>query len=161
MQPRMLSRTHYQVDEPAHMTLLCKLCASGGQSAYREVLAKKRADVARAQGKEFNVAAGGYAVDLAKALGLLSSENALADRGHLVNLIAQVKEGSWEEQLTLTQPEVLLYLRLFLEADGAAFVFLGHRFLEKGTLPGEDASWNSIATEMFAEVYLRYWTFAN
>ena len=91
MQPRLLTRTHYQVDEPAYMGLLCRLCASGSRSAYKEVIAAKFAEQMGSRGKRFNEPAAGYAVDVARALDLLTPQNVLSAKGQMLCLLAPAR----------------------------------------------------------------------
>jgi hypothetical protein len=156
MQPRLVFRTHYQVDEPAYMEFLIKLCTSGVQSTYTEVVARKLTQDIRTRCKNFNEAAGCYAVDLASALGLLTPNNAWTDKGFLVDLIAEVNDGEPEEQLSLTLPEKLLHFRIFLESDGAAFLFLARYLTQHNSLPRPDTTANSLAQEMFIEILSDY-----
>ena len=158
MQPRIIFNTHYQVDEPAYMTFLVKLCTSPVQSNYREVIAEKVAREITSRVKKLNVAAGGYAVDLAQDLELTTANNTWSEKGHLLNLIAEVKGEELEDQLKLNLPEKLLYFRIFLEADGAAFLFMARRLKQYGSAANSDATWNSWATELFVEVYSGYLT---
>jgi hypothetical protein len=156
MQPRILFRTHYQVDEPAHMEFLVKLCTSPVQSSYREVVAQRLAqEITNNRAKDFNKDAAAYAVDLGKDLGLLTQNNTWTDKGHLVGLIAEIQDGTWQKQLALTLPERLLHFRLFLAGDGAAFLYIAKRLLHNNVLP-PDLHWNSFAKEMFIAVYSEY-----
>jgi hypothetical protein len=161
MQPRLIFRTHYQVDEPAYMKFLIKLCTSAVQSTYTEVVARDLAQEIRARCKEFNEAAGRYAVDLARALNLITPNNTWTDKGFLVNLIANVADGQPEEQLSLTLPEKFLHFRLFLEADGAAFIFIARYLTQHGSLPKPDASVNLLVQEMFVTILGDYLSVTN
>jgi hypothetical protein len=161
MKPRIVSRTHYQVDEPEYLSLLCRHCVSGVRTSYRETVAQQLTQELRSRNKDFNAAAGAYAVDLAKSLGLITADHVLSDKGQLVNLFAEQKEGDWETQLSLSNKEQLLYFRIFLEGDGAALVFLVDRILRDGSLPPADGTWNTLATEMFAKVYSDYLAMTN
>lgn len=143
------------------MTLLCKVCVSAAMSAYPERVAEKLAAEMDARNKKFNIAAAAYALDLAKALGLVTHDNVLSDKGQLVNLIATVKDGEWEEQLRLSASERYLYFRLFVEGDGAALRYLAQRLQDDGVLPGEGSSWNKLATHMFIDVYSSYLPITN
>lgn len=156
MQPRVLFRTHYQVDEPALMELLVQRCTSAVRSAYSETVAERLAKEVRHLGKGFNVPAASYALDLGRGLGLVNEQNAWTDKGHLVNLKAQIVEGRWEDQLMLSARERLLHLRLFLEADGAAFLYIARSLLENTALPNADDDWNALARDLFVHVYSEY-----
>jgi len=156
MRPRIVFRTHYQVDEPAYMEFLIKLCTSPVQSSYREVVAEKLAREITSRGRKLNVAAGGYAVDLAQGLDLITPNNTWSEKGHLVNLIADIEDGELENQLKLTLSEKLVHFRIFIEADGAAFLFIVRRLKGCESLTNSDLTWNSWAKDMFVEVYSDY-----
>ncbi len=161
MQPRVLYRTHYQVDEPAYMELAIKKCTSPVQSSYRDRVAERITQEIKNRNRAFNPAAGGYAVDLAYGLELLTPQNTWTGKGHLVGLIAQVGEREIAEELPLTDAEKLLHFRLFLAADGAALAFLSRKLLELGRLPPEEGSWNALAQEMFRSIYEDYLSLAS
>jgi hypothetical protein len=152
----MLSRTHYQVDEPAFMELLIKYCTSPVQSAYDETIAQRLTREVRSRHKDFNPAAAAYALDLAQGLGLVNKQNVWTDMGHLVNLVAQIHGGAWEEDLELGPSEQLLHFRLFLEADGAALLFIGRYLVEHGMMPNTDSDWNDLAKQLFLDIYSSY-----
>lgn len=161
MQPRIVFRTHYQVDEPAYMEFLIKLCTTPVQSTYAEVVAQRLAQEITSRGKKLNVAAGRYAVDLAKDLGLITDNHTWTDKGHLVDLIAEVNGSELEPQLNLTLPEKLLHFRIFIEADGAALLFIARRFIESTSVGNSDTTWNIFAKEMFVEIYTEYLAITN
>lgn len=157
MQARLLFRTHYQVEEPAYMEFLIKCCSSATQSTYTEVVAARlKEEIERRCQTRFNMAAGGYAVDLARALGLLTQNNTWTEKGHLVNLIAEVNDGEPDEQLSLNPAEKLLHFRLFLEADGAALVLIARYLKEHSSLAHAEAMTSSFIEDMFVEIFSAY-----
>jgi hypothetical protein len=104
----------------------------------------------------FNEAAGRYAVDLARALGLITANNVWTDKGFLVDIIADVRDNRIEDQLSLTLAERLLHFLLFFEGDGAALIFLSQYLLRNGSIPSGRETLNSIATSMFVDVLGAY-----
>jgi hypothetical protein len=156
MQPRLVFRTHYQVDEPAYLRLLIHCCSSPVQSAYDEAVADKLAREARRRGKDFNVPAAGYVLDLAHALDVITTQNVWTPTGHLVGLLSAPREVPWDEQLALDERERLIYLRVFLEGDGAALLFLARHVTEHGSIPNSEGDWNSLAQRMFVDTYQEY-----
>jgi len=156
MQPRVLFRTHYQVDEPAIIEFLVKLCSSPVQSAYNETVAAKLTK----QIKDFNIAAAGYAVDLAQGLGVVDKNNVWSDKGHLVNLLAQVSGDPIDAQLHLNSYERLLHFCLFLEADGAMLLSIAQHIIDHQSIPDHQDDWNSLATRLFGEIYRKYLSMA-
>ena len=156
MQPRVLFRTHYQVDEPAFGEAVVALCTSPVESSYDDTVAERLSRNVKARGKSFNIAAAGYAVDLARGLALVNSNNVWDQNGHLVSLVAEVGKGPWDDELSLTFTERLLHFRLFLEADGAALLFLARLFLSERHLPFQGLDWNLLARNLFIQTYSEY-----
>jgi hypothetical protein len=148
----LLARTHYQVDEPAYAELLVLRATSPVQTSYRERVAQRFAAELRQRGKAFNDAAGGYAVDLGRGLGVLTDQHAWTASGHLLALIATVGDGPIDEELELLPAERVLHWLLFLEADGGALIYLAKRLRDDGSIDGHEPSWNEIATSMFDDV---------
>lgn len=168
MQPRLLFRTHYQVDEPALVEFLVKRCTSPVRSAYDENVAQKLAHEIRGlqkafndpEKKSFNLPAAGYALDLGHGLGVINQQNVWSERGHLVNLIAEVADGPWDKETELTLGEKLLHFRIFMEADGAALLYVAKHLLKHQTMPNSDDDWNKLATQLFVHIYSEYLTMA-
>ena len=161
MEPRILSRTHYQVDEPAFAEVIVSRCTSPVASTYDDSVAERLAQDIRARGKSFNIAAARYGVDLAHNLSVVSANNVWGDNGHLVNLVARLGDRQWNDELSLTINEKLLHFRLFLEADGAALIFLANLLISVRQLPAKGADWNNLATNMFVRTYSDYLAVTN
>lgn len=158
MQPRILYRTHYQVDEPALVSFVVRHCTSAAESNYSERVAGRLSRYISSRGRRLNAAAAGYAVDLAHGLGVLSENNSWTDKGHLVALMAKNESRDLEADLALDERERFLYFRLFLDADGALLLFLARAAMASGDLPAPNGNWNGLAQEMFLAVlgdYLR------
>ena len=149
MQPRILYRTHYQADEPALVSFIIRHCTSAAESNYPERVAERLSRYVSSRGRGLNVAAAGYAVDLAQGLGVLSENNNWTDKGHLVALIVKAECGDLEGDLALDEQERFLYFRLFLDADGALLLFLAREAMAAGTLPAPKGHWNRLTQAMF------------
>ncbi len=91
-----------------------------------------------------------------QSLSLVSAQNAWADKGHLLSLVASIKSDDWETAMQLDERSRIFYLRIFLEADGAALGYLCNYVLNRGSLPANGDDWNSVAQEMFTEAYKQY-----
>lgn len=152
MKPRLLTRTHYQVDEPAYLILL-QSCCSPVKSEYKDTIAGRLLTRLKQSGVDFNLPAAKYAVDLARALQLVTSNSVWTAKGHLVNLLCRPAVTADNE---LSLPERLLFFRLFLEADGAALIFLARAIKDHGALPAAGLPWTTLATEMFVRIYQEY-----
>ena len=155
MRARVLYRTHYQVEEPAFMELLLKLCTSPVKAAYGDVVSQKLADEVTSRHKQFNVAAAAYALDLAHGLGILNENNTWTHKGHLLALNAKIGDRGIEGEFQLDAAERLTHFRLFLEADGASLRYIARIALAGKKIP-EDHDWNRFAREMFNDIYGAY-----
>jgi hypothetical protein len=144
------------------MEILVTACTAPTQSSYREVVEQKFAQQLNQRGKKFNVAAARYAVDMARDLDLINANNTWTDKGLLLAHIAEVDATlPLARQLDLTPPEQLCHFRLFLEGDGAALLFLSRRLSEHASLGNQVTVWNSLAREMFVEVFDQYLAITN
>lgn len=154
MQPRIITRTHYQVDEPAYLIALILNCTSPVQSDYRDRVASRLTELVRAWGRRFNDAAAAYAIDFARGLGLLTENLVWTEMGQLIRLVSAKPRIPELEQETLA--ERILLFRLFLERDGAALGFLVRSALATNGLPPRGQTWNDLANEMALSVYREY-----
>jgi len=157
MQPRLIFRTHYQVDEPAYVEFLIQACTSATHGAdAASVAVRLKEEVERRARRGFNVAAAGYGIHLAKALGLLTPYHTWTERGHLVNLVAEVGRGEPERQLSLNPAERVLHFRLFLEADGAALIALARYLKRRSSIVQAQVINSTFIEDTFAQVLLEY-----
>ena len=155
MRPRVVYRTHYQVDEPFFMELLVKQCTSAVQSAYTERVTSCLSAAVKTRYKGFNIPAAGYAVDLARGLHLITENNVWTERGHLLALCAAVGAARLEDQCELDSSERLAHFRVFVEEDGAAFLYIARMARKADQLP-ENGDWNAFAQNMFTQIYSEY-----
>ena len=150
---RLINRTHYQVSEPAYLTLLVRKCASPTSSTYREVVAQRFFE----NTERINIAASKYAVDLARSLNLLNSNFVWTELGHLLNIVAPESNIGTGQELSIS--EKIFFFRLFLEFDGAALIFLARKLENQQQLPASDETWAQIAQELFLNTYEEYLSF--
>ena len=155
MPPRVISRTHYQVDEPAYLGILIRECSSPTTSDYSERLAGRLEVALKARHKDFNLPAAKYCVDLAKSLELLTENNFWTWSGHVLNLLRSNTEND-ALSLDLSVEEQVFYFRLFLEHDGAAVVFLANKAARAECIPEKGEDWNDVANEMMKFIYAAY-----
>ena len=129
-----------------------RACTSPVRSAIRDNVARKLAGASRFG---LNLPAAGYAVDLAKSLGLLQQNLVWTNLGHLLNL---VHEDRSSDDGTLSDRQIYLFLRTFLEFDGAAFIHFARRIEEDRSVPSDrgEQRWPEIAQKLFRETYAEY-----
>lgn len=158
MLPRLLTRTHYQVDEPAYLKVLILECTSPTRSDYQERIASCFVQLLGKQQRIINLPAAKYAADLARGLGILTDNWVWSDLGHLFKIICSPSEDTFTETLNL--PERILFFRLFFEADGGALLFIARTLAKTEILPPKERTWNDFANEMVSDVYTDYRDFA-
>ena len=93
---RLINRTHYQISEPAYLTLLIRKCTSPTSSSYRDAVARRFCEVVDG----INIAASGYAVDLARSLNLLNANLVWTELAHLLNVVAPEDAPQPSEELS-------------------------------------------------------------
>jgi hypothetical protein len=158
MTPRLLTRTHYQVDEPAYLRMLVLRCTSPIRSEYRERVADRL--VHEVQGiRRINVAAAGYGIDLGRATGLINENHVWTDRGHLLNLIKGPSESTISAELSLR--EQVFFFRLLLDSDGAAIQYFLRALRDRHQLPDDERDWNAIANDLFLWTFKSYYAYTN
>jgi hypothetical protein len=98
------------------------------------------------------VAAAGYAIDLARACGVLTDNLVWSDFGHLLNIAAETAE-SFSNELSATERGA--FFRILLSANGAAFIFLARELKRTPRFPS-DNGWEQLATRMAVWIYEQY-----
>lgn len=156
MLPRIITRTHYQVDEPAYLRILIRDCSSPIQSDYPERLAGRLEERLKALQKGFNLAAAKYCVDLARELDLLTENNFWTWSAHILRLISEDASAETKLNLNLSLEQRIFFFRIFLEFDGAALLFFARKLSTVNTLPEAGSDWNDVANEMMEFSYKSY-----
>lgn len=156
MRPRIVTRTHYQVDEPAYLRVLIAECSSPTKSDYQDRVASRLEQRIRTLGPNLNLAAAKYCVDLAKALHLLTDNLFWTWSAHVLRLVGGSEQQENAINLNLSMEERIFWFRTFLEFDGAALLFLAHEIVKFGQLPRHGSDWNDVANDMVKYVYTSY-----
>ncbi len=159
MIPRVITRTHYQVDEPAYLGVLIRDCSTPTRSEYSERIAQRLETVMKSYGRGFNLAASKYCVDLARSLNLLSENNFWTWSAQTLRLIMPPKAN--ELSIDLSMEEKIFYFRTFLEFDGAALIFLAQKASLAAVVPHKGEDWNDVANEMMKFILKSYLTIAS
>ncbi|MEX2128249.1 MAG: hypothetical protein WD871_08410 [Xanthobacteraceae bacterium] len=153
---RLITRTHYQVDEPAYLRVLIESSSSPIRSEYSERVAERLVQKLRELGCDFNLPAAKYCVDLARALKVLSENNFWTSSAHVMQLVRPSVERETSLRVELSTEEKLFWFRVFLEHDGAALLFFAREAEQRERIPGGGKDWNDTANEMAVYVYNEY-----
>ena len=158
MRPRLVTRMHYQIDEPAFLRTLVLWCTFATKSTQRDRVAKQLVDTLSDQGVVINIAASGYAIDLGKNLGLLNDNLVWTEKALVLKALGDADtQPSKELQLA----EKLFFLSVLLESDGSAILYAARRLISDGRLPDKSKgeTWVEFANSMFSDVLLEYLEF--
>ena len=153
--PRVLFRTHYQAVEPYYLELLVRECTSPVHSSYESV-ATNRLVQSLAPYRRLNRAAASYVVQLARSTELLASNLTWTPLGLLTALVSDLDSPDDPTVHDMTVESRLLWLRIFLEFDGAVICYLARRLLDQQDIctGGEPA--NQLSADMFLEIFQNY-----
>ena len=136
------------------MAAVVRACTSPVQSDFRDNVSRKLAT----SHFPLNRAAAGYAVDLAKSLGLLQDNLVWTNLGHLLHVVYDDKGRP--DNAALSETQKYFFIRTFLEFDGAAFIHFAKRLEEDGRVPRQEEHWTEVAQRLFCDTYNEYLSFA-
>ena len=136
------------------MAAIVRSCTSPVQSDFRDNVIRKLAT----SHISLNRAAAGYAVDLAKSLGLLQDNLVWTNLGHLLHVV--YGDESRSNNTAMSETQKYFFLRAFLEFDGAAFIHFAKRLEEEGRVPRQGEHWTEVAQRLFCDTYNEYLSFA-
>ena len=132
------------------MAAVVRSCTSPVQSDFRDNVSRKLAT----SHFPLNPAAAGYAVDLARSLGLLQDNLVWTNLGHLLHVVYD--DESPTAGAALSETQTYFFLRIFLEFDGAAFIHFAKRLEEDGRVPQQQEHWTDVAQRLFCDTYNEY-----
>ena len=154
IQPRLIVRTHYQIHEPAYLVALVQKCSSPTRSDHKKTVASRFMRHLHSAGIFMNAPAASYAVDLGRSAGLLTKNYVWTDLAHSLNILSG--ETSNLSECLLNLSERLLFFRIFLEHDGAAFIYFARRFLDRDISLISKNLWVELANNLFLYVLSDY-----
>ena len=150
---RLLTRTHYQVAEPAILRRLIRVYTSAVHSGFTERVARSMSD----NQEGLNVAAARYAIDLGRALNLVNQNLVWTALGHLLNVVSVDTFRCSTNKLS--ERERVFFLKIFLEFDGAALIFFCNKIENQPRVPERGENWSEIAQKLFETTCQEYLEF--
>lgn len=132
MKIRFIPRVHYQVSRPGIFSIILLNCSSKNQGTYPENIAQKlnRLKEPHFENNEtefdqfiVNEESAKFAVSMAQALEFLTSNCNWDWRGYsIAEIIKEQDKTNLDSYLILSEIEKVLFMKYFLEADGAALL---------------------------------------
>lgn len=153
MEERFIYRTHYQVTEPRLFTVLIRSCASPTAAAHPDTVAECLSRSVGVHGKRLNVPAARYAVDIARRMELVAENQHWSWKAHAINLVS-TPEATVDAPLTLE--EQLLFLKYYLERDGAILLEILHRASSGSGIPKRALTETDFIDDIFRHVWTEY-----
>jgi len=152
MQVRLLLKTHYQIGKPGIFSVLISQCTSPSQSTYPEVVAKKLAEISL--GTAINKESAKFAIVMAQSLGFLTKNMFWDDKGRAIAiLLDETPRSAPSDYLNLTFTEKILYLKYYLEANGAAILEISKGLKEKGRMSRQEL----LSTNFIDHIFINIW----
>lgn len=162
-EPRLIIKTHSEVSKPGLFSIIISKCSYADKSSYPEVVSKRLYELYEENGQPFNKLAAKFVVIMAQRFGFLR-ENMIWDwRGHVINGMLQylnkAENNDVDSFLELTKLEKIIYLKYYLETDGAVILQLAKRIQENGEVSKNELS--QIIHLLFREIYEGYTELTN
>jgi len=158
MEPRLIIKTHSEVSKPGLFSILISKCSYADKSSYPEVVSKRLYELYGENGQPFNKLAAKFVVIMAQRFGFLRKNMIWDWRGHVIHGALQYLNKAENENinlfLELTKLEKIIYLKYYLETDGAVILQLAKRIKEYNEINRDGLS-KSIHL-LFREIYEGY-----
>lgn len=163
MEPRLIIKTHSEVSRPGLFSLLISKCSYPDKSSYPEIASKRLYELFEKEGQHFNKLAAKFAVIMAQRFEFLRDNMTWDWRGHVINGVLQylskAENNDVDSFLELTKLEKIIYLKYYLEADGAVMLQFAKLIKEHGKI-SRDELFRTIHL-LFREIYERYIELSN
>jgi hypothetical protein len=156
MQVRLLLKTHYQIGKPGIFSVLLTKCTSPSQSTYPEVISDRLAKI-DFETIAVNKESAKFAVVMAQAFGFLTKNMFWDNKGRAIAILLDDTPRSVPpDYLRLTLTEKILYLKYYLEADGAVILEICKGLKEKGRMSRQVLLSTDFIDHVFVDIWETY-----
>lgn len=159
MRPRVLLRTHYQVDEPRLILSVAVNCASPTEAKHEDSISACLVRWARSHphpfSHPFSLPAANYAIGNARALELVNDSHRVTATGLSFCYLAAHEAGA-TDPFALSASEQRLYLRQYLVASGAFVLQFGGWLVRQGATTDRHLRDSNITEELMRAVMDEY-----
>lgn len=163
MEPRLIIKTHSEVSKPGLFSILISKCSYPDKSSYPETVSKRLYELYEKNGKHFNKLAAKFAVIMAQRFEFLRENMTWDWRGHVINgmikYLNKTENNDVNSFLELTKLEKVIYLKYYLEADGAVMLEFAKLIKEHKEISKNELS--RTIHLLFREIYERYIELSN
>ena len=156
MEIRLILKTHYQINKPGLFSILLRKCTSPNQSNYPETLFNKLSSI-HFESISLNKESSKFAVAMAQSFGFITKNMFWDWKGHSINLLLdETNREKPDDFLKLTPTENLLYLKYYLEADGATILEICKRLYAKGSISRHELLSSDFIDQIFIDIWACY-----
>ena len=166
MKPRIILKTHSGVRRPGIFSVLVTRCTSATKVAYQEDVVKKLAEELKGVPREYlkgasfgERGAAFHAVWMSKPqqLGILTSNLFWSAKGHVIRVLTKCdKNIDVRDCLDLSPAEQLIYLKDYLEGDGAILIGLARELLGRGQLTDDELIQTDLLERLLHAIWEEY-----
>lgn len=163
MEARFIIRTHREVSRPGIFTALIRQCTSATQSTSVSLVASRLAKLFEdsshrlSHHKHHRPGGADFAVDMAQKFDFLTANCFWNWKGWVINALARQEPPTMpDEYLTLTPYERVMYLRYYLESQGALILEFAKLFLEHESLSYKELSHDRYVEDIFLAIWQGY-----
>jgi hypothetical protein len=156
MEIRLQLKTHYQVNRPGIFSVLLSRCTSPIQSNYPETISQRLANI-NFKAISLNKESAKFAVVMAQSFGFLTRNMFWDWKGHAINiLLNETSRESPDDFLNLTLSEKVLYLKYYLEADGATILEICKRIKSSKRVSRQELLSTDFIDNIFIDIWEEY-----
>ena len=156
MEIRLILKTHYQINKPGIFSILLRKCTSPNQSNYPETISNKLSSI-HFESISLNKESAKFAVAMAQSFGFITKNMFWNWKGHSINLLLdETNREKPDDFLKLTPIENLLYLKYYLEADGATILEICKRLYSKGSISRIELLSSDFIDQIFIDIWGSY-----
>ncbi len=156
MEVRLQLKTHYQISKPGIFSVLLLKCTSADQSTYPEVISERLANV-KFETIALNKESAKFAVVMAQSFGFITKNMFWSWKGRAINiLLEESPREQLDDYLDLTPAEKILYLKYYLEADGATILEICRRLRSRGKISRNELLSSDFIDQIFIDVWETY-----
>ena len=156
MDVRLQLKTHYQISKPGIFSVILRKCTSPSQSTYPEVVAERLAKI-HFSTIALNKESAKFAVVMAQSFGFITRNMFWDWRGHVINiLLDETKKEEPADFLKLTYTEKIIYLKYYMEADGATIIEICKKLNSKGRISRSELLSSEFIDQIFIDIWETY-----
>lgn len=158
MEPRLIIKTHSEVSKPGLFSILISKCSYADKSSYPEIVSKRLYELYEINGQHFNKLAAKFVVIMSQRFKFVRENMTWDWKGHVINGVLQYLNKAENKDinsfLELTKLEKIIYLKYYLETDGAVILQLAKQIREHGKISKNGLS--KTIHFLFREIYEGY-----